>query len=286
MKTEADSDCGAVNGGAAASGRRLFLVLLACAAMLASLTSWQPAQAQPAVSVSANQTFGSNGQKLDLYTPSKNMRKTAVLFIHGGGFTSGSKADMAGHAGLHAKGGFVTATLDYRLAPRFPAPAAVIDVNDAVDWLKARAGISRVVVVGYSAGGTLALMSGLTRPGSVAAIISVAGASDLMALRATTPHQRLKADLSAYIGQSLPAVVSPIAQPVTDAPPVFLIHGEADVLVPVAQSVKMAERLRDANANLLFKAVPGVGHEVLLPNPRLAEILRDISRYLMAIDSR
>jgi dipeptidyl aminopeptidase/acylaminoacyl peptidase len=128
-------------------------------------------------------------------------------------------------------------------------------------------------------------MSGLTRPGSVAAIISVAGASDLLALRETTPHQRLKDDISAYIGQSLPAAVSPITQPVTAAPPVFLIHGEADVLVPIEQSVKMAERLRDANANLLFKAIPGVGHEVLLPNPRLAEILRDISRYLMAIDA-
>jgi acetyl esterase/lipase len=153
MKTEADSHCCAVNGGASASGRRLFQVLRACAAMLMGLASWQPAQAQPAVNVSANQTFGGNGQKLDLYTPSRNLRRTAVLFIHGGGFTSGSKADMAGHAGLYAKGGFVTASLDYRLAPRFPAPAAVIDVNDAVDWLKGHASVSRVVVVGYSAGG-------------------------------------------------------------------------------------------------------------------------------------
>lgn len=243
---------------------------------------WQPAFAKSAVKVLINQPYAAIGQTLDLYTPRKNAKKTAVLFIHGGGFTSGSKADMAGYAKLYADGGFVTATMNYRLAPEFPAPAAITDVNDAVDWLQARDGISRVVVVGYSAGGTLALMSGLSRPDSVAAIISVAGATDLAALNKTTTFEKLKADISAYVGQSSPEVVSPIAQSVEAAPPIFLIHGKDDVIVPVAQGVIMAERLRDKK--LLFKVVPGVGHEVFLPNPSLAEILRDIARYLTAID--
>lgn len=286
MKVGVDFVCEPTNRRASKSGSFQFLLLCKCVALTATLILLQPAHANPAISVSTNQAFGNNGQKLDLYTPSKNARKTAVLFIHGGGFTSGKKEDMAGHAKLHAEGGFVTATLQYRLAPRFPAPAALVDVNEAVDWLKTRAGVSRVVVVGYSAGGTLALMSGLTRPGSVAGIISAAGATDLAALMASTKLQKLKRDIAAYVGQSPPSAVSPIAQPLTSAPPVFLIHGETDALVPVAQSAAMAERLRDAGANLLFKAVPGVGHEVLLPNPRLTEILHDISRYLVAIDAQ
>jgi acetyl esterase/lipase len=256
--------------------------ILLLSAFLTMLVLWQPALAKSAVKVLVDQPYAGHGQTLDLYTPSKNARKTAVLFIHGGGFTSGSKADLAGHAKLYAQGGFVTATMDYRLAPQFPAPAALLDVNDAVDWLRARDGISRVVVVGYSAGGTLALMSGLSRSGSVAAIISVAGATDLAALKATTPFAKLKADISAYVGQSPPEAVSPIAQSVESAPPVFLIYGKDDKLVPITQGVIMAERLR--NSKPLFKVIPGVGHEVFLPNPSLAEILRDISRYLIAID--
>jgi acetyl esterase/lipase len=261
-----------------------FLNLLVAAVLLilAEFAVWQPALAKSAYEVLVDQPYAENGQTLDLYTPRKAARKTAVLFIHGGGFTSGSKADMAGYAKIYAQGGFVTATMDYRLAPQFPAPAALLDVNAAVDWLRARDGTSRVVVVGYSAGGTLALMSGLSRSESVAAIISVAGATDLAALKATTPFAKLKADISAYVGQSPPEAVSPIAQSVESAPPVFLIYGKDDKLVPIAQGVIMAERLR--NAKPLFKVIPGVGHEVFLPNPYLAEILRDISRYLIAID--
>jgi acetyl esterase/lipase len=258
------------------------LIGLASLALFMLLTLLQTANAKSDVKVLSNQAFGAHGQTLDLYMPRKNARATAVLFIHGGGFTSGSKADLAGHAKLYAQGGFVTASVDYRLAPQFPAPAALIDVNDAVDWLKARDGISRVVVVGYSAGGTLALMSGLSRQNSVAAIISLAGASDLEALKSTTKFPKLRDDIAAYVGESSPELVSPIAQSMKSPPPVFLIHGKSDELVPIAQSVILAERLR--GSKLLFKVVPDVGHEVFLPNPHLAEILRDISRYLLAID--
>jgi acetyl esterase/lipase len=264
--------------------RLLGFALWLAAASLTVVGGATPSHAKPVIVATTNQAFGTNGQRIDLYTPKVNARTTAVLFIHGGGFTTGSKADMTGHAKLFAQSGFVTASMDYRLSPRFPAPAAMIDVNEAVDWLRARPGVSRVVVMGYSAGGTLALMSGLQRPKSVAAIICAAGPTDLAALMATTPFPRLKAELSAYVGRSSPSTVSPIAQSFAAAPPIFLIHGDKDKLVPIAQSVAMAQKLRASNANLLLKVIPGVGHEVLLPNPHFAEILRDISKYLIAVD--
>lgn len=234
-------------------------------------------------------SYSASGQQLDVFVPTKNVRRTALLFVHGGGFTSGSRKDMAGYARLYAQGGFVSATLDYRLAPRFPAPAAVDDVNAAVGWLKAGAGrqrlrIDQVVLVGYSAGGTLALMAALTRPGTIAAVVSAAAPTDLALLAATTPHGRLKSDIAGYLAGTPSQAASPIGQPLTGAPPMFLIHGDKDALVPIAQSVMLAERLRDAGVKVLLRTVPDVGHEVLLPHASLAEILREISRFVVTVD--
>ena len=257
----------------------------------ATSTPAAPSSPAPSAPSSASDIVYANGQRLDLFVPKKNIRRTAMIFVHGGGFTQGDKKDLAGHAKLFSDGGFVTATINYHLAPASPAPAAVNDVTAALRWMKGGGRgrglkIDRVILVGYSAGGTLAMMAGLNNKSEVAAVISAAGASDLADLARITPHKQLKSDIAGYLKGTTSAAASPINQSLNAAPPFFLIHGDKDNLVPIVQSVAMAQKLKASGNKLLFKVVPSVGHEVLLPNPKLAEILRDISNYAAAVDAQ
>lgn len=87
--------------------------------------------------------------------------KPVVVFFHGGGFVAGSVDTHDGTARLHAVGAdAVVVSVDYRLAPEHPYPAAVQDSWAALQWVFAHAGdlgadASRLAVAGDSAGGTL-----------------------------------------------------------------------------------------------------------------------------------
>src|SRR4051794_26673595 len=91
----------------------------------------------------------------------------AVLCIHGGGFRAGKRESYDGLCIRLAGQGYVAATATYRLAPKYPFPAAVHDVKAAVRWLRANAtkyGIDpdRIGATGGSAGGHLAQVLGVT----------------------------------------------------------------------------------------------------------------------------
>lgn len=267
------------------------LALASCGGAGGSMASAPPpvsAPGTPSTNLPTQNIVYANGQRLDLFIPAANIRRTAMIFVHGGGFTGGDKKDLAGHAKLYSDGGFITASVNYRLAPASPAPAAQDDVTAALRWMKNGGGgrglaVNKVILIGYSAGGTIAMMTALNSKSVVAAVISAAGVSDIAELARSTPHANLKADLAAYLNGTTSAAASPINQDFRGAPPIFLIHGDKDNLVPIAQSVAMAEKLKAAGNKLLFKVVPGVGHEVLLPNPKLAEILQNIANYAVAV---
>ncbi len=268
--------------------RIAFLGLVAILLVASGVLDFTPLAA---AAKTAENIVYANSQSLALYVPQKSVRRTAIIFVHGGGFTSGSRHDLSGHAKLFADGGFVTASVDYRLAPEHPAPAAQDDVIAAVRWIVDGGGgrglaINRVILVGYSAGATISMMTALKHKSEIAAVVALAGVSDLAALRAATPHAKLKSDIDAYVGAMGADAVSPIAQDLSNAPPLFLIHGKKDALVPISQSLALATKLKAAGNKMLFKVVPKVGHEVFLPNRALAEILRDISKYAVAVDAQ
>lgn len=112
---------------------------------------------------------GSRSLTLDVYYPKikKSRRYPGVLMIFGGGWTSGSKLEMAPMSKLLAKRGYVVVAPEYRLSPEATFPAAVHDLKTAVRWMRANGvefgmDTSKIGVLGCSAGAHLASLLGTT----------------------------------------------------------------------------------------------------------------------------
>ena len=107
--------------------------------------------------------------KLDIYRPkiSSEEKCPAVLLIHGGGWISGSKENQRIMAQHLAENGFVAITASYRLSREAPYPAGVIDLKDALRWMKLNAekyhvDAQKIAILGTSAGAQLATLVGVT----------------------------------------------------------------------------------------------------------------------------
>lgn len=115
-----------------------------------------------------------NTLKVDVYIPKGPSENSypAVLLIHGGGWLTGSKENqrvMAQHLALK---GYVAATVSYRLGFESPYPSAVIDLKDALRWMRKNANTyqidpHKIAVLGASAGGQLATLVGVTPNSSI-----------------------------------------------------------------------------------------------------------------------
>lgn len=107
--------------------------------------------------------------KLDIYLPPKHSgrKKTAILFIHGGGWRSGDKNMHAALLEKLAADGYVCFSPEYRLSTEALYPAAIHDIKSAIRWIRTHTkkyGIhpDRIIAAGHSAGGELAAFMGST----------------------------------------------------------------------------------------------------------------------------
>lgn len=207
----------------------------------------------------------------------------AVLCIHGGGFRAGSKESYLALCIKLAQRGYVAATVNYRLAPKFQFPAQVHDVKAAVRWLRANAAKfhldeSRIGVTGGSAGGTLALFLGLT-PGvkelegygpnldqssSVSAVVDYYGATDFTKSygKSVDAADVLPQFLGGDLDHARPAHLraSPINWVNPSAAPVLAVHGTVDRYVEYAQSVWLMDRLHAAGVPAELATMEGADH--------------------------
>ena len=164
----------------------------------------QVASSEVPASVEARRgiTYASHGGRelqLDLYLPKARAGKKlpGVVFVHGGGWRTGLRANLAPLATRMAERGYVAATVSYRLAGEALYPAAIHDVKAALRWMRSHAAIygidpRRIAVAGGSAGGQIASLVGVTNgidhfdpgaaPGAVSsaaqAIVNIDGLSD------------------------------------------------------------------------------------------------------------
>lgn len=203
----------------------------------------------------------------------------AVLVIHGGGWRSLDRGTMAASAERLARGGYAAINIDYRLVPAGRYPAIVQDCLCALAYTRAHAaawGIdpARIATYGYSAGGHLASMLGVAATAPThqpdcaagttyppAAVISGAGPQDLWLY----PEVDAVVDLVGGGKDEVGAVwdaASPITHVAAGAPPFLFLHGDADWLVDLEHSERMAERLRSVGTPAQVLAIPGGGHVV------------------------
>lgn len=248
---------------------------------------------------------------LDVYRPADDRqldRAPVLLQVHGGAWTIGNKDQQGIPLMQHmAQRGWVCVAINYRLAPRDPFPAHIIDVKRAIAWIKENitdygGDPDYIVITGGSAGGHLCALAAVTpnepqwQPGfedadtSVQAAVPHYGVYDLagstglrsaisMRDRFLGPRvlmKRWEEDPDAF------EAASPILRVDGDEPDFFVIHGASDSLVDVGQARAFVERLRRVSPrSVVYAELPGAQHGFdIFPSIRSAHVVRAIERYL------
>ena len=231
---------------------------------------------------------GYRPMELDFYLPpgdgtgpENGEPRPVIVHVHGGGWRRGSRRDPLPRLGPGfypglAEAGFAVAAVDYRLSGEARYPAPLEDVRAAVGWVRDHApahglDASRVFLWGDSAGGHLALLAALTGA-PVQGVVAWFPVTDLAGLLADvaaaggTPDPGPESREALLLGAPAAAVpdlaraASPVSHASASAPPAFLMHGAADMLVPPAQSVRLARALAAAGAAVELELVPGASH--------------------------
>jgi acetyl esterase/lipase len=229
-------------------------------------------------------------QTLDVYAPAQGGTQGAggapvIVFFYGGGWNTGRKEQYRFVAETLTAAGYVVAIPDYRIVPDAHFPDFVEDSAAAVAWVHAHIAAlggdpRRIVLIGHSAGAYNVAMLALDprylrahglETGALAGVVAISGPYDFLPLRSrlTTAAFGRAADL-------------PATQPITfaraDAPPLLLLNGSADNLVPPRHALALAERVREAGGQVRVIVYDGLGHIDIMAG--LSTVLRGSSPLL------
>jgi len=215
-------------------------------------------------------TYATNLQA-DLFKIPTTKIVPAVVLIHGGYWSMGNRSELADFAEKLAKNGFLAMTIDYRLLPKYSQAAQTEDITNAIWWLRENSeklGVdpSRVGVVGLSSGGYLAAWAithdkcdskGIhSRPN---AMVGLYGPWDLTnsGIKKVPESNQLVEQFCA--GQDR-KTLSPLYSISYPMPPVLLIHGDADKIVPVSQSINAYKQIKSVHGKCKLIIVHNDGH--------------------------
>jgi len=207
----------------------------------------------------------------------------AVVCIHGGGFRAGKREGYDALCVRLAQRGYVAVTVSYRLAPKYPFPAAVHDTKAAVRWVRANAAKykidpSRIGVTGGSAGGHLAQFLAVTAgvkefegdggnpevSSAVACVVNVYGPSDFT--RSYGKSVDAAEVLPLFLGGNLETArkqhlrASPLYWVTPNAAPTLCVHGTDDKYVAHEQAVWLTDKLKAAGVEADLLTLDGAGH--------------------------
>ena len=237
---------------------------------------------------------GDSAQTLDLYLPQRTPDHALplIVWVHGGGWAAGSKA------GCPAVGfvprGYVVASVEYRFSQKAVFPAQIEDCQAAIRWIRANSkkyniDPDHVAVWGASAGGHLVALLGTAggknafpkiggnddQSDRVQAVVDMFGPADFNTVmeqaaadktknvfKFNTPSDPYSDLIGAKLGDDHAKcdAVSPVHYVSKDNPPILILHGTADPLVPFAQSVEFADALKKAGVEVILQPLPGAGH--------------------------
>jgi acetyl esterase/lipase len=230
-------------------------------------------ETQESTQTYARDCGGSLNLQLFLPTHETGLRPV-VIVIHGGSWQSGSRLDMPELSRHLAAKGYAVASIDYGLAPREKFPAPVADVRDALAYLSAHSrewslDMSRVALLGRSAGAQIALAAAAENLPGVRAVVDFYGPND-MSLTWTIPGSKAILDsrqlLVQYLGGS-PAefpkqyeAASALYRVERTFPPVIMIHGRLDQLVWPLNQLRLSARLKALGIDHEFLELPWATH--------------------------
>jgi acetyl esterase/lipase len=247
------------------------------------------------------------GLSLDVYLPTNEGKgKTpVVVYIHGGAWIGGSKMTVNNNRfnqafnDLRAEG-YAIVSVDYTIASdeRSPFPKCIVDVEDAIAWIKANAkkynfDLENLGVFGESAGGHIAMMLAFPDSAIYAAdfrktkfnyVVDVYGPTDLEGVYKSELADSLgkivkvlpetlanSFDISRKLfgfrpeedtlrAQHMMKIYSPVNFISKNAPPVLIIHGTMDQVVPLQQSVDLVDKLERLAVPHEFHQLESVNH--------------------------
>lgn len=266
----------------------------------------------PAVRVERNIAYTDYGRRgyLDLYVPEvADLSNAPVLLqVHGGAWTVGRK-DTQAQPLLYrmAAKGWICVAINYRLAPRDPFPAQIVDVKSAIAWIKEHIAAyggdpDYLAITGGSAGGHLASLAALTpgdpafQPGfedadtSIQAAVPFYGVYDFAGVTGLSTAEMMR-DL--FLSKKVlmqpfaenPAAfeaASPIMRITDETPDFFVLHGTNDTLVDIEQAQAFVQRLRSVSTKrVAYAELPGAQHAFdVLNSIRSAHAVRAVDRFL------
>jgi len=262
----------------------------------------------------------SQAQRLDIYLPTEGDGPfPVVLHIHGGAFAIGDKCDIHVIPFLHGlKRGYAVVSVNYRLSGEATFPAGLQDIKAAIRWLRANSGQyhldgSRIAACGGSAGGYYAVMLCLTAnvaelddlslgnpdyPCGVQAAVDWFGPTDFLRMDeqlaesglGPCDHSEADSPESRYMGAPINRIPEQVrrANPMTyvhsDMPPILIQHGRMDPLVPVQQSIILAQKLEECAGpdRFEFDILENAGHgdPLFETDENMNRVFRFHDRYL------
>jgi acetyl esterase/lipase len=236
-------------------------------------------------------TAGGEKLELDIAIPKGDGPFPCVVMYHGGawqfgsrGQTSGGRRDNNGKSWIEvaAEKGYVGASVSYRLAPKHKFPAMIEDARAAVRFLRANAAKYRIdsekfAAMGFSAGGHLSLLCGmcdkdagfdvgenLDHSGQVQCVIDFFGPTDLKLYAVSEGlEDAYIIPVFGEVARTDPSVYkksSPISYVSKKSPPVLILHGTFDLIVPIKHSESLKKAMTDAGATAEMITVPFGGH--------------------------
>jgi acetyl esterase/lipase len=257
-----------------------------------------------------NYRIGGSRARLDIYRPKGVDLKNAPVLIqvHGGGWVIGDK----GQQGLllmsaMAKRGWICVSVNYRLAPKHPFPAQIIDVKRAIAWVKQNIAEyggdpSYVVITGGSAGGHLSSLAAVTpndpqyQPDfedadtAVQACVPFYGVYDVGGIIGDSYSKGIRDDFFApSVFQKDPKTdpepfqqASPIFHVNGDEPDFLVIHGANDSLVQVSQARAFVAKLREKSKHsVTYLELPGTQHAFeVFGSIRSRHVIKAVERWL------
>jgi acetyl esterase/lipase len=277
--------------------RRTFFQAAGIAAAVPAFGSVAAAQArgaaqQPAqqadtsdIKVESDVVFGKGGDmdlRLDIYRPLAGVpeKRMAVIHLHGGGFTGGSKTGVASSSRAFARQGYVSIASQYRLTGQGRWPAQIEDTKAAIRWVRANASRlnidpARIAIAGYSAGGLMALFAAGSSDqkdfegnGGNAGVSSKVEAC-VAFYPAVSANRNLLPDGADQAAIEAAGAASRISA--TFAPTIFL-HGAADTTIRPETSVEFFNKLRAAGVKTDLHLFQGAPHGFEIANADTAQV--------------